>query len=264
MKRTSHTYIMLAAFAALTLLSGCKSEKKASYYSNIYSEKPTLIYIAPVQDNSERKIEKYPKDIAYNVEVNSAKNYMHQTLAAPLLNHGYYVIGPVASEQIAATETRELKQLRHSDLSRYYKDYSIDAVLLTTIHRWVEKNGEWTVYLEYLLRSSKTGADLMHRWVVASKVIPTDLKRDPRPLKEDRRYAKEMNIDNGTAQRCFLIERVNDYVMRNIPLSSTMRQYEEDLYKSANPTYTRYTWNEEGKADVEPCTLEEYEQECFL
>ncbi|MDY5968897.1 MAG: hypothetical protein SPJ13_02620, partial [Bacteroidales bacterium] len=193
-----------------------------------------------------------------------ANHFFYETMSAPLVAKGYYVIGPVASEQIAANETRTAKQLIYGDLKSYSTLYGIDAVLVTTIHNWVEENGKWTVYLEYLLRSTKTGADMMHQWVKAVKQVPLDLKKDPVIMKEDKDYASVMKFDNGTAQRCFLVEKVNDYVLRNMPTSSTRRQFEEDLYKKSNNMYVQYTWNEEGNSDVRKINLEDFEQGAFV
>lgn len=263
MKR-SYILLSLALLAATAIFSGCESEKKVNYYSDIYAEKPTTIYIAPIIDNSSRRVEKYPKDVAYNNEVNTAAKYLYQTMATPLINHGYYVIGPVASKEIAASDTRTPKQWRNGSLEKYNNDYGIDAVLIVTLHRWNEGNGEWTAYLEYNLRSAKTNTELMHKWVMATKRIPTDLKRDPRPMKTDKIFAEKMGFDNGTAQRCWLVEKVNDYVLRNIPISATQRQFEDDLYKNASATYIKYVWSEDGNADVTDCSIEEYEQGCFI
>ena len=258
--------ITLYALIGILLLSfaSCKTEKKANYYSDIYAEKPTTIYLAPIIDNSGRRIEKYPKDAAYNNEVNTAAKYLYQTMATPLIRHGYYVIGPVTSEQIASNDPRTPKQWRNAALTEYNTLYGIDAVLITTIHRWVESNATWTVYLEYQLRSAKTNVELMHKWVMASKIVPIDLKKDPHSLKTDVQFAKKMKFDDGTAQRCWLVEKVNDYVLRNIPISSTKRQFEDDLYKAATDTYIKYTWSATGNADVQSISLEEYEQGCFI
>ena len=65
--------LMTLSLLAAILLTGCKSEKKINSYSDIYSERPITIYIAPVIDKAERKVEKYPTDIAYNNEINTAK-----------------------------------------------------------------------------------------------------------------------------------------------------------------------------------------------
>lgn len=259
MKRNITHVIMLAAL----LLTACKGEKKITSYSDIYSERPTTIYIAPIADNAERKIEKYPTDIAYNNELNSAKAYMYQTMGNPLINKGYYVIGPIASEEIAKQTNLTHKQLKNSDIKTFYEQYGVDAILVVTLHKWKDENGKKTAFLEYQLRSTKTNIDLFHSWVMATKQVSTNLKGDPIKLKNDERFAKRYDMDNGTAQRCFLVEKVNDYVLRNLPTSSQRRQFEKDLYKNANPNYIKYMWID-GGANVEPCSAEEYETEAFL
>lgn len=258
MKRSTIIAILIAV-----LMAGCKSEKKISSYEDIYSERPTVIYLAPINDKAERKVEKYPTDIAYNNEINTAKAYLYQTLSAPLLNNGYYVIGPVASEQVAQDKNLTPKQLRNGDLKAFNSEYGIDAVLIVTLHKWKDENGKKTAFLEYQLRSTKTNVDLMHTWVMAVKQVSTNLKGDPITLSNDTRFAKRFGMDNGTAQRCFLVEKVNDYVLRNLPTSSLRRQFEKDQYQNANPTYIKYVWID-GGADVKNCPAEEYETNAFL
>ncbi len=258
MKRSTIIAILIAV-----LMTGCKSEKKISSYEDIYSERPTVIYLAPINDKAERKVEKYPTDIAYNNEINTAKAYLYQTLSAPLLNNGYYVIGPVASEQIAQDKNLTPKQLRNGDLKAFNSEYGIDAVLIVTLHKWKDENGKKTAFLEYQMRSTKTNVDLMHTWVMAVKQVSTNLKGDPITLSNDTRFAKRFGMDNGTAQRCFLVEKVNDYVLRNLPTSSLRRQFEKDQYQNANPTYIKYVWID-GGADVKNCPAEEYETNAFL
>lgn len=256
--------ITLLLLACAALLSGCKSEKKVSYYSDIFNEKPVNIYIAPVDDQTERRTVKYPKDAEWNNELNTAAKHLYQTMAAPLVNHGYYVPGPVACQEIGNVLGLTPKQMRNAGLNELASRWGIDAVINTTIIKWAEENGKWIVYLEYQMRSTKTNTDLMHKWVKAVKEVPTNLKGDPVILQQDKAYAKRMNFDNGTAQRCFLVEMVNDYVMRNVPISSTRRQFEDDLYKRSTDTYILFTWTEEGKADVQSIGIEQFEQEAFI
>lgn len=257
--------IILTISTILTLLtlSGCKSEKKINSYSDIYNERPVTIYIAPVYDKAERKVEKYPSDIEYNNEINSAKAQLYATMQSPLVNKGYYVIGPVASNQIASATNLTPKQLRNGDIKFFNDEYGIDAVLFVTLHSWKDENGKKTAFLEYQLRSTKSNTDLLHTWVMATKQVSTNLKGDPIKLKNDERYAKKMDMDNGAAQRCFIVEKVNDYVLRNLPTSSQRRQFEKDLYRPANPNYIKYMWVD-GGANVEKCSAEEYETQAFL
>ena len=255
--------VLTAALLAATLLCGCKSEKKIESYSDIYSERPTTIYIAPINDKAERKVEKYPTDIAYNNELNTAKAFLWQTMGGPLLHIGYYVIGKAASDKIAELTNMGFKQLRNGDLSELGTGYGIDAVLIVTLHSWKDENGKKTAFLEYQLRSTKTNIELMHTWVMATKQVSVNLKGDPITLKNDTRYANKYGMDNGTAQRCFLVEKVNDYVLRNLPTSCQRRQFEKDMFRSANPSYIKYTWMD-GGAEVENCSAEEYESKAFL
>lgn len=254
---------ILTVFVLTLLLGACKSEKKINSYEDIYSERPTVIYLAPINDKAERRVEKYPTDIEYNNEINSAKAYLYQTMSAPLTKNGYYVIGPVASQQIAEDIDMPLKQMRNGDLSVFRNDYGIDAVLIVTLHKWKDENGKKTAFLEYQMRSTKTNVDMLHTWVMAVKQVSTNLKGDPITLNNDTRFAKRFGMDNGTAQRCFLVEKVNDYILRDLPTSSLRRQFEKDQYKSANPTYIKYIWMD-GGADVQNCTAEEYESNAFL
>ena len=255
-------HILSALTLAVLMLTGCKSEKKINSYSDIYSERPVTIYIAPVFDKAERRIEKYPTDIEYNNELNTAKAYLYQTMRQPLLRKGYYVIGPAASAEIAAATKLSAKELHYGDLSSLNQQYGIDAVLTVTLHRWKDDNNKKMAFLEYELRSTKSNTELFHTWVMAVKEVSTNLKGDPIKLNNDKAFAKRFDMDNGTAQRSFLVEKVNDYVLRDLP-TSKRRQFEKDLYNNANPNYIKYMWID-GGSDVQECTIEEYEQNAFL
>lgn len=250
--------------AALTLVAGCKSEKKINSYKDIYSEQPTTIMVAPVFDKAERKVEKYPTDVAYNNELTTSTAYMQMTLSRPLVRKGYYVIEAATAGEVMAQSGYSQKELRVGNLSELQSKCGIDAVLVVTLHRWREENGKWIAMLEYQLRSTKTNHDLMHTWVMAIKAVPTNLKGDPIVMKRDKSFAKQWGFDNGTAQRAFLVEKANDYVLRDLPTSSTLRQFEKDIYRNANPTYIKYLWSEDGGADVQSCSVEEYEEKAFL
>lgn len=255
-------FILLAVVATM-IFSSCKSERKITYYSDIYAEKPTSIYIAPVVDKSARKPNKLEKEKAYNVEVEVAADYFMKTLPKPLISQGYYVNGPLVAAEIGSKETRSLRQLLRADLTSYYEDYGVDAVLFTTIHRWKESNGKWTVYIEYVLRSTKSYNELMHTWVEASKVIFTDMKGDPVPMRDDRLFAKRMGIDNGTAQRCILVSNVNSVVLKDLPVSASQRQFERDQHLGTNSQYLQVITNETGEIESAPISMEAFEDACF-
>lgn len=248
----------------MTFAAGCKSEKKITTYDNIYKEKPVTVYIAPVEDKTSRKEEKFPQDKAANEERNVAARYLQLTLPKPLRNQGYYTISGMSALQIAKKEQHTSKQLRNEDIRSYAQYYGIDALLVVTMHRWIERNGEWQLFIEYTLRSTKSNSDLLHTWVKATKKLDTDFKGDPIAMKDDNDFAEAMNMDNSTAQRCRLVARVNDYVLRNLPISSSKRQFEQDRYMKANAAYFNYIFTPDGSIDIEKTTMEAFEEECFV
>lgn len=255
--------LFITTALAIITLSSCQNERKIVAYSDIYAERPTSIYIAPIEDFSKRRFEKYPKDAEFNKELNTAAAYMEQTLAAPLTNRGYYIPGPLATERIKMTESRSVKELKKGNISSYLTHFGIDAILFTTIHKWTESNGEWVIYAEYEIRSTKSNIELMHNWVKGTKRIPTDLKGDPRPLKQDLAFSAQMGFDINTAQRCYLVSMMNDYVLRNLPISS-LRDNTENVYEQATPRYFHFIWTEEGSMEINRIPMEEYENGCFV
>ena len=256
-------YLSIIVLATVVLAS-CKGPQKAVSYNDLYSEKPLTIYVAPVSDNAERRVVKYPGDTKYNSEIDLAAKYMYQTAQKPIARLGYYVIGPTASMQIAADETRTADKMMTGDLKMYKRDYGIDAILFPSIHKWAQEKDEWIVYVEYVLVSTTSNSELMHVWVRGSKLIQLNFKGEPQISKFDAEFAAGMELSNASAQRCFLLEQVNDYVLRNLPTSSDRRQFEEDLYFKAHPSYFSYYFSEDGTIQIDKITMEQYEQECFV
>lgn len=258
--RKSFTAIVLT-IAALT---ACKGPQKAVSYNELYSEKPLTVYVAPVDDNARRRVVKYPGDTKYNTEIDLAAKYMYQTAQKPIARQGYYVVGPTAALEIAAGETRTPDKMLGDDLKSYKSDYGIDAILFPAIHKWTQEKDEWTVYVEYTLVSTASGSELMHVWVKGTKLVKLNFKGEPLTSKFDADFADGLELSNASAQRCFLLEQVNDYVLRNLPTSSDRRQFEDDRYFKAHPSYFAYYFGEEGTIEIEKITMEQYEQECFI
>lgn len=260
--RKISTILLIAAITTITV--GCKTERKASRYENIYAEKPAVIYIAPLIDKIERKKVTYADDLVFNREINVAHAYMYQTLQAPVIRRGYYVIGPLAAKEIARADTNTAEDLKFShNLLNYSTNYGIDAILFVTINRWMEENGEWIVYLNYTLKSTKTAKNLMNYNVKAHKVVILDSKRDPQMSVADWDFADEMGTDNGTTQRARILECVSEYVLKNLPAGSKSKKFEQDNYHIANPECFDYMIDEENIINFAPMELEQYEKECF-
>lgn len=260
--RKLSTILVIATIAAINF--GCKTEKKVTRYENLYSEKPAVIYIAPIIDKIERKKVVYADDLVFNREVNTAHAYMYQTLQNPVIRKGYYVIGPMAAKEIARADTSSVEDLKFShNLMKYSAQYGIDAILFVTINRWVEENGEWIVFLNYTLKSTKTAKTLMNYYVKAHKMVILDSRRDPQMSVADWDFADEMGTDNGTTQRARILECVSEYVLKNLPAGSKHKKFEQDIYNIANPECFDYLIDEENIINFATMELEEYEKECF-
>ena len=116
----------------LVLLTGCKGQKKLTQYSELYQENPAVIYIAPLNDRSERHPMRTADDSVYNASLNVATKQLYLTASDPLVHNGYYVLGPLASAQLAATESRTGNQLRTENIQDYHTNLGIDAILFIT------------------------------------------------------------------------------------------------------------------------------------
>ena len=229
--------IFIFQFSIFNLLTSCKTESRLGQYSSIYKECPSVIYVAPLNDLSMRRAVRTTEDSLYNASLNIAAKQLFLTASDPLVHNGYYVPGPLASAQIAATEWRTGKQLRNDDISDYYTQLGIDAVLFITIHSWKQTSNTWTVEVEYVLRSAVSGNELLHVSVNAMKMLSTDFKGNPLPLPEDKAFAERYGCDLETAQRCRLVETLNQYVLRDLPSGNRARQHTTERYIPSHPEF---------------------------
>ena len=168
MKKSVFILVMLPL-----LMVGCKGEKKLARYNEMYQQEPSVIYVAPLNDLSMRRAVRETEDSIYNVSLNIASRQLYLTATDPLTSHGYYVLGPLASAELAATETRTGRQLRNESINDLYADLGIDAVLFIDLLNWSHTYNSWSVEAEYVLRSTTTGMELLHVHVNATKILPT-------------------------------------------------------------------------------------------
>lgn len=232
MKRSAY----ILALISIVLIS-CESTKKMEQYSEIYQEGVGTIYVAPVNDISPRRAVRETIDSVYNTSLNIAAKQLYLTAADPMTAAGYYVLGPLASAQIAATETRTGHQLRNENINDYHTRLGIDAVLFIDLIEWKHTNDSWTAIVDYTLRSTHSGTELMHVRVNATKFLPTDHKGNPKPLVDDLEFAKRYGCDLETAQRCRLVEILNQYILRDLPSGSRARSYSTERYIPSHPDY---------------------------
>ncbi|MBR4773105.1 MAG: hypothetical protein IK010_01590 [Bacteroidales bacterium] len=234
----------------LVLLTGCKGQKKLTQYSELYQESPAVIYIAPLNDRSERHPMRTADDSVYNASLNVATKQLYLTASDPLVHNGYYVLGPLASAQLAATESRTGNQLRTENIQDYHTNLGIDAILFITLHRWENTSNSWTAEVEYALRSTQTGSEIMHVYVRASKQLPTDLKGNPKPLGDDLDFAEKYGCDLETAQRCRLVEILNQYILKDLPSGKRSRGSSVERYVPSHPDYINLNINPNGSVEI--------------
>lgn len=240
--------LMLAVFA----LAGCKGEKKMVQYSELYQERPATVYVAPINDRSERRAVRSIEDSVYNAAVNTATKQLYLTASDPLVYNGYYVLGPMASAQLAASDSRTFKQLRNENINDYYTDLGIDAILMMTVTRWSSTFNTWTVEVEYTMRSTRTGSEVLHTVVCATKMLRTDFKGNPIPLREDEEFAKRYGCDLETAQRCRLVEVLNQFVLSDLPTGSRVREYSLERFIPSHAEYYNLNINPDGSVMIVP------------
>ena len=244
MKKSVFILVMLPL-----LMVGCKGEKKLARYNEMYQQEPSVIYVAPLNDLSMRRAVRETEDSIYNVSLNIASRQLYLTATDPLTSHGYYVLGPLASAQLAATETRTGRQLRNESINDLYTDLGIDAVLFIDLLNWSHTYNSWSVEAEYVLRSTTTGMELLHVHVNATKILPTDYKGNPKPLKDDLEFAKQYGCDLETAQRCRLVEIMNKYVLKDLPGGKRARKHEAEQYAKPHPEYFNLRIHRDGSVE---------------
>lgn len=255
---------IIIAAAVVLLFAQCKSEKKAALYDKVYSETPVTILIVPVNDNAKRQQVKTTQDSLVNEEYTTAALYMGQTLATPLLAQGYYTPAPLASELITKKLGLSFKQLRDQDIKQIATQYGIDAVLLTSIHKWKEPEvNEVAVYAEYILRSTKSGQELMHTWVCGRKLQPVNTDGEPVELSTDADFIVATGLPSELAHRCILLENMNRFVLGNLPTSVSRWYFKHDKYIAASPDYYGFVINPDGTWEQTTYSEDSFGNECF-
>lgn len=219
-------------------------------YSEVYRDRPLTLYIAPINDRAMRTAVRTMEDSVYNASLTTATQHLYLTAASPLIYKGYYVLGPLASAQLSATEQRTLKQLQNENISDYYTELGIDAVLFMTVMQWSNTHNSWTVEVEYTLRSTENGGEIMHTVVTATKSLGTDFRGNPIPLKEDLAFAQKFGCDIETAQRCRLMERLNEYVLSDLPSGRRTRGSKVEPYMKTHAEYFNLHFNPDGSVMI--------------
>lgn len=259
----SHSKFIIPLLA-LSLLLSCKGEKRVATYETLYKEQPFTILLAPVQDNSKRILQKTSQDQLLNSELDDAAHYLRQSLSEPLVSQGYYVIPSLTSDVLIQQMGKDYHQLMFGDLKELSSRYGIDAVLLAAIHKWEEPEvNELVVYVEYTLRSTKTGQELSHNWVRGTKLQPVDTKGSPVELASDLSYMELTGFNSRMTHRCLLLEQVSDFVLRSTPTSANRWYFKHDQYAPAAPAYYGFTILPDGSLEQSTYNEDAFGNECF-
>jgi hypothetical protein len=123
-------------------------------------------------------------------------------------------------------------------------------VLFIDLLSWSNTSNTWSVEAEYVMRSTHTGVEVLHVHVNATKILHTDFKGNPKPLKEDLKFAEKYGCDLETAQRCRLVEIMNQYVLRDIPSGKRARQRDAEQYVNSHPEYFKLRIHRDGSVEM--------------
>lgn len=256
--------IVIIATLLLVLLSSCKSEKKYVRYETLYGEAPKSIYITPLFDMMTRKSTADSALAASYARRDTLSRYFLKTLPQGLMQRGYLVTGGDSILRPGISSARRLSKLQKDTLSLLALSQGSDAILIPTLVGWKDNPIHPTVFLEYHLRSTKSGKDLMHCWVQVSREVDTTYKGEIMPLMDELWLADTLHTGLDCAIRCLMVERANLFVTQDLPFTPNSFYYKHDLYLYATNDYFKITFSNDGTMEVEPTTMEEYENSCFF
>lgn len=260
MKRSS----IILLLSLLTLAIGCKSEKNITTYETLYHEQPLVILVAPVQDNAPRNVVRTTQDQVLNDELTQAAHFLRHSCVKPLVEIGYSPVPMLSADVILQKENKTYRQLMLDDISSFSKNYGIDAVLLIAVHKWKEPEvNEIIVFVEYTLRSTKSGLELMHTWVRSRKMQPVDTKGEPIELAADNAFLKLTQLNKRLAHRCILMDNTSDFVLRNIPTAVSRWYHNRDKFVPAAPSFYGFTMNPDGSVERSEYNEDAFGNECF-
>ncbi len=263
----------VAKFLPVVLLvlafTACKTQQKSARYKAIYAEKPGIILVANPIDDSFRKdisnIKTKRLNSAYNNELEMSAKYFQQDIMKTLLKKHYYVIPTLSSQEIWETEKGTDARLFFKDSIRMFQEkYDIDAILFTHILAWKETENDWSVYVDYQLKSTHSNTVLFRSRVKGKKQIIYNRRGYVTMLPFEKGALKKLGISDGLGQRVVLLTKMNEFILSNLPVGKLGKNYEKDLKKSALSDCIEFFIDDLGGVHVENMLLEKFEQECFV
>ena len=145
-------FIAIALLTGVVAQAGNKAENtRGVKYAQMYDEQPRAIVVMP------------PINKTNHVE---AKDYFYSTMYKPLCEKGYYVFPPMLTMEMFQTESAyDAEMFVEGNLDVFRNVLGADAAMFTVVKTWKRLNalGSITVEVEFILRSTKTGATLYQR-----------------------------------------------------------------------------------------------------
>ncbi|MBQ0016872.1 MAG: hypothetical protein KBT04_07815 [Bacteroidales bacterium] len=261
---TKRSFLLLP-IAALLLLNGCKSEQKYVRYATVYDEHPLVIYTAPLYDLTVDERNDNPDSasaVMYQYQDSAAK-VLFQSLPLGLTDKGYEVVGQQGRLAIDLHRLPLRRDLLKSDISRYKSQHNVDAVLVSTLLRWKESRTSPSLYVEFTLRSTLSGKNLLHAGVCISRTVDTNWQRQLMPTQADYDLAQTMGTSVECALRCYAVQQAVHYILRDLPYCKGY-PYQRDLYLKASEEYYNINITSDGALEVKKSSMEEFENGCFL
>jgi len=211
-----HIFPVMLGLTSLVLFSGCAAIQqvpKGELYPAMYQEMPKTVLVLPATNRSTAA---------------DAPHLYTSTIAQPLSNAGFYVLSTEVTQKFLDNEgliTGE--QLSSVPVQKFADTFGADAVLYVTIHKWKTNyfvlGGNVTVGVSFLLKSTKTGAEL---WSYENEIkIDTSGDSNSGGL-----LGALIATAINTAKQDYvpIARRVNFMALNNIPFGEYHKLYSKD------------------------------------
>lgn len=144
--------LLISLVMATLFMSGCAVNRspKSELYPKMYQEMPKTVLVLPAINQTTAA---------------DAPHLFTSTIAQPLADAGFYVLSTEVTNKFLQNEgLTSGEQLKTVPVQKFGQTFGADAVLYVTIDKWDTNyyviGGNVTVGISYLLKSTKTGAEL--------------------------------------------------------------------------------------------------------
>lgn len=143
--------MLIVLLGGMFMSCGAGKQTRGSLWAKMYEERPNAILVMPPINKTEHV---------------AAKDFFYSSIAAPLVDRGYYVFSPYLTLDLLQQESAgDAEPFLEGTLAPFRKVLNADAVLFTVIKRWQKDilSSSIRVEVEYIMRSAKTDQELFRR-----------------------------------------------------------------------------------------------------